>query len=388
MVKICKILSFIFIAVSLTLLISLAITSTTFAAGEIRVTVNGENIVFDVPPMIINDRTMIPIRAVFERLNAKVEWDAKTKTVIITSPDHVIRLTVDKLTAYVDGAVKMLDVAPVIINDRVLVPVRFISESLNAKVDWIASSRTVVITYPNPINVIVYDSMLLGSWNGAWVDNEKTAASITGNEKYYLYSKTGLLGTASGPNVTSVLKQPDEWNGPWTESVNIKYNNSLFKGLAVSNEIKLGKFEEQNTNNQTYINYIGDLLSGKGLTGEKVRIQQIIRTDLENDGVEEVIINASNYGYTDKVKGIYSIVVMRKVISGQVNTIILSEDISLNKSEWMRDTYTVLNIADFNADKIMEILIGFKYHEGWGYLIYTVSSNGKPNRVLASGIGA
>ncbi|MDQ2087005.1 stalk domain-containing protein [Herbivorax sp. ANBcel31] len=117
--------------------------------GEINVTVNDSMIEFDVSPIIVNGRTMVPVRGVFESLDAKVSWFEETKTVLVLKENTRIYLIVDSLNAYVNEELVKLDVPAKIINGRTLVPIRFISETLGAKVSWDENNRTVRIDVDN-----------------------------------------------------------------------------------------------------------------------------------------------------------------------------------------------------------------------------------------------
>lgn len=114
--------------------------------GTIHVKVNGIPVVFDQPPAIINNRTLVPLRAIFEALGASVNWDEATQQVTATKGDIIIIVKIGSTQATVSGETKTLDVPAQILNNRTLVPVRFISESLGAKVDWDEASQTVLIT--------------------------------------------------------------------------------------------------------------------------------------------------------------------------------------------------------------------------------------------------
>ncbi|MDP4180612.1 MAG: stalk domain-containing protein [Bacillota bacterium] len=114
-------------------------------SGNIVVTINGTKVEFDVEPQIVNGRTLVPMRKIFEALGAVVQWDSKTKTVTGKKGDRTIILIINKKDANVNGVAKQLDVPATIINGRTLVPVRFISESLGCKVQWDLNTKTVVI---------------------------------------------------------------------------------------------------------------------------------------------------------------------------------------------------------------------------------------------------
>ncbi len=131
--------------VSATVFFSAATFSVT-AKENITVTLNGQILSFDVPPQIINDRTMVPLRAIFEALGASVDWDEGTKTVTSSKDGTTITLTIDSNTMYVNGNAVALDSPACIIDGRTLVPVRAISEAYNTNVDWNGDTRTVTIT--------------------------------------------------------------------------------------------------------------------------------------------------------------------------------------------------------------------------------------------------
>ena len=128
------------------IVISLMLSTAAFAVDGIRVLINGEPIEFDVQPQLINDRTMVPLRAIFETLGAEVEWNGDTRTVTATRDDIVVVSTIESKTMYVNGEAKIMDVAPVIIDDRTLVPARFIAEAFGCDVQWDGSDRTVYIS--------------------------------------------------------------------------------------------------------------------------------------------------------------------------------------------------------------------------------------------------
>ena len=117
---------------------------------EIKLYVDKKAVVCDVPPVIQNDRTMVPARAFFETLGASVSWNAAKKQVIVKHNGTKIILVIGSNVAYVDSVVKILDAVPTIVNDRTLIPVRFVSEALNYTVSWDADTRSVHIESPAP----------------------------------------------------------------------------------------------------------------------------------------------------------------------------------------------------------------------------------------------
>ena len=118
---------------------------TGYANDSINVTLNGETLVFDVAPQLIDNRTMVPLRKIFEAMGAVVDWNNDTQTVTATKGDKIVIATINSKNVYISGETKTLDVPPMIINDRTLVPVRFVAESFGANVNWDEVTKTVVI---------------------------------------------------------------------------------------------------------------------------------------------------------------------------------------------------------------------------------------------------
>ncbi|MFZ5987452.1 MAG: DUF5050 domain-containing protein [Bacillota bacterium] len=117
--------------------------------SEVHVSVRGELLTLETSPLIESGRTLVPMRDIFESLDAFIEWDGSTKTVTATKGETVIKLRIGDKTAYLNGQAIQLDVPAKIKNNRTLVPIRFISESLGAKVDWDDMTRTVTISVDN-----------------------------------------------------------------------------------------------------------------------------------------------------------------------------------------------------------------------------------------------
>lgn len=139
----------------LMLVVCVLCISSTVLAGNVNVQLNGKNIDFTdnegnkVEAQIINSRTMVPMRKIFELLGASIEWNGGNQTVLATKDDISIKLQIGNEIAEVirDGKTEKvkLDSKPVIVNNRTLVPLRFISESLEKQVGWDAQNQTAII---------------------------------------------------------------------------------------------------------------------------------------------------------------------------------------------------------------------------------------------------
>ncbi|MDB5056176.1 MAG: hypothetical protein JWM44_4226 [Bacilli bacterium] len=113
--------------------------------NTIKVDLNGNELAFDQPPVLINNRTMVPLRKIFEALGATINWDQATSTVTATKGQIVVKLTIGSNVGYVNDKEVSLDAAAVVLNERTLVPVRFIGSSFGAKVTWDDITKSVVI---------------------------------------------------------------------------------------------------------------------------------------------------------------------------------------------------------------------------------------------------
>ena len=114
--------------------------------NRIQITIDGNLISSDVPPFIEQDRTFVPVRAIFEALGAEVSWDGQTKTVTATKNDTTIQLKIGIKEINVNGTTTTLDVSPQIISDRTMVPVRAVSEGFGCAVGWDGQTKTVTIS--------------------------------------------------------------------------------------------------------------------------------------------------------------------------------------------------------------------------------------------------
>ena len=114
----------------------------------VTVRVNGEDITFEDPealPKIINDRTMLSARAFYEKIGAKVEWNGKDRTVIVTKDNDKIVLAIGSNKAKVNGKEVVLDSPATIIGEKTYIPVRFVSEAFGYKVKYDANEGMPIV---------------------------------------------------------------------------------------------------------------------------------------------------------------------------------------------------------------------------------------------------
>lgn len=116
------------------------------AEDGITLNIDGEELVCDVAPQIIDGRTMVPVRAIFEAVGAEVSYETGTKTVTAVKDDITVIMVIDSTTEEINGEEVTMDTAPVIIEGRTLAPARYVAEAFGCKVGWDGNTKTVDIT--------------------------------------------------------------------------------------------------------------------------------------------------------------------------------------------------------------------------------------------------
>ena len=106
---------------------------------------DGNILGFDVPPIIEDSSTLVPMRFLFEQMGADVEWDSETQTATATLDNTVVTFSIDNINAEVNKTSATMDVPARLINGKTMVPLRFLSENMGYDVDWDADSRTAII---------------------------------------------------------------------------------------------------------------------------------------------------------------------------------------------------------------------------------------------------
>ena len=120
----------------------------TVYAQDISVNVNGLSVTFiDQRPVNIEGRILVPVRGVFEALGFAISWDEGTRSAILESSTHTLVISVGQREFFTNGVVHQLDVPAQIINDRVMIPLRFPLESIGASLNWIGYTQTVSIAH-------------------------------------------------------------------------------------------------------------------------------------------------------------------------------------------------------------------------------------------------
>lgn len=116
-----------------------------------RMSVDEESLEIDpgrgIAPIVKNGRTLVPMRAIVEAMGGTVSWDDDAQRIKISYGGHTITMTLGSRTMVVDGTASEMDIAAQTINDRTVLPVRFVSEALGCDIEWLPSTNQVVLVY-------------------------------------------------------------------------------------------------------------------------------------------------------------------------------------------------------------------------------------------------
>ena len=179
--------------------------------GDITVKVNGKTILFpDQPPVVQNERTLVPVRFVAEALGYDVTWNQADNSVVID--DGKIVLNIGTNTAKIGGKTITLDVKTTVIHDRTMVPLRVVAETLDCSVDWIAETKTVLVNAKkNGRELSIYERL---KQTGLYYDLKDNR----GNELTRFLVKKTLVNAGSDLKNTNPIKLGAGW---WIEAPTI-----------------------------------------------------------------------------------------------------------------------------------------------------------------------
>ncbi|MCX7923936.1 MAG: N-acetylmuramoyl-L-alanine amidase [Clostridia bacterium] len=117
----------------------------TTQAKKINIIINGQRLSGGREPIIVNGRTLVPARATLTKLGAKLDWYPKSGNIKITKGNTRVGMTIGNNYYSVNGKSKLMDVAPVLLNGTVMVPIMFVGEALNCEVRWDGTNRSVLL---------------------------------------------------------------------------------------------------------------------------------------------------------------------------------------------------------------------------------------------------
>lgn len=241
----------------ITLMMLSSFTFTALADENIKVAVNGNTLSFDVNPQIINGRTMVPLREIFENLGAEIIWDDETKTVIATKDSLNVYVTLDsdkmKVVDSSDGSEKYisLDSPATSINGRTLVPVRVIAEAFNCNVTWNNTTKIVSIktnktdnsnkTSTNSLIKMNEDQSVYKSIEGKWIqtsysENYGNEINLVKNNETNTYKNTVPWHFMKVTEIDSHNFEINSYHDNYTAVANDDFTELIFKSNDYCNE--------------------------------------------------------------------------------------------------------------------------------------------------------
>ena len=205
---------------------------------EIAVNFNGEYMTFDVEPQLINDRTMVPLRAIFEKLGCDVQWIDESQTVIAKRNGRTVTVSIGSNDATISGDPVHVDQPPVLIDGRTLVPLRFVSEAFGCRVDWDDASQTVYMQAQEVAEATYVDPRGFadtGSWSFNQDGNVDILVGLTKSENEGNFNgegtspaKTTLIVDKAGKYNLWVRAKDYATNKPGTRFFHISFNGQKY----------------------------------------------------------------------------------------------------------------------------------------------------------------
>jgi hypothetical protein len=239
-----------------------------------------------------------------------------------------------------------------------------------------------------------------GSENGKWIKADQAAKSTAKKTTYQVYSLTKQAGQITTGKPRSVDEPcPDTL----MVSLSSKPKDGVI-GLAATWNALPRRPIIADTTQSVYVEAVGDFLKARGIADPKVRITRILRVDLDGDGEEEVLINATNYFSEAKSDhsaapfpeasiqaprpGNYSIVILRHVVDENVQTKLVAGEVYAKPDESVApNVYNLAAVLDLNGDGKLEVIIHSFYYEGGQTTIYQYDRD-KIEAVLSVECGA
>lgn len=213
--------------------------------------------------------------------------------------------------------------------------------------------------------------LLGGTGNGEWLSPEMVLPHVA-DETYQIYGLGGPDGSANGegPALDQICQL-------YRVDTDLVLPDDLSVGVAGNWEVTPRLVEGFLTDTPVYVDALTDWLVGKGFPDPVVEISQILRVDLEGDGTDEVLINASHFSEPsghDVRSGDYSLVLMRKIVGASVATVPLVADYYYQVVENQFPlTYATTFPADLNNDGVLEVMVGVERWEGSGVMVYEIN---------------
>jgi hypothetical protein len=246
----------------------------------------------------------------------------------------------------------------------------------------------------HPIVDVNENCLMGGVAGGKWLEADALAPMLKGGERYRLYTLTRAMGETTGA-------KPSSAGEPCNGTNEIAFSSKPEGGIAVGGSWNaLPRVPRSlSTNDPAYRQAVAAVLRRHGFNRPEINITQVLRVDLDGDGIEEALVSASHLAEGISVKGgpmavhgkpgDYSFVVLRKIVRGKVQDILLAEHFYPRKIEYPETPmqYEVAAVLDLNGDGKMEVIVRGAYYEGSGSSVFRLVGN-KAVEAFGCGCGA
>jgi len=240
--------------------------------------------------------------------------------------------------------------------------------------------------------IVEFDTGYLfgGSVGGKWIKAEKAAKSMKGRTAFRIFGLTQEVGKATGGKPKPA--EAEACADMLTVKFSLTPNDGVIALSAPWNALPR-KPQIADPTQQVYVDAVREFLESRRMSDPKVKITRILRVDLDGDGEEEVLVNATNYFTEDgdvpldtAAPGSYSIVLLRRVVAGKVQTELIAGEFYVKDESSASNLYEILGVLDLNGDGKLEVIVHSHYYEGSETTIYDCSG-GKCEVALSVGCG-
>jgi hypothetical protein len=242
----------------------------------------------------------------------------------------------------------------------------------------------------HPIVEMETDYLFGGSAKGKWIKAEQAAKSMKRSTTFRVFGLTQEVGKATGDKPKSVEETCAD---TLTVSLSSQPEGGVIALNAPWNALPR-KPQIADSTQQIDVDAVRDFLKTRRISDPKVKITRILRVDLDGDGEDEVLINATNYfnkendAPTDSpAPGSYSIVLLRRVVAGKAQTEFVAGEVYVKDESSAVNVYEIPAVLDLNGDGRLEVIVRSKYYEGAETTIYDCPG-GKCKAVLSVACGA
>lgn len=262
------------------------------AATPISIIIDGVRLSTDQAPVMVNGRTMVPLRAIFEAFNASIKWDQKAQTVTATKDNTTIMLKIGSKTATINNKAVTLDVPGLNLKGRTMVPTRFVSEALGHEVGWNPKTQVVTITTSasnvgnaGPVsNIVAQDVSDYGDGRDLQVSFTRAVnESLVDHYRVLIVKSGNILNLSSAQAVAS-------------------YNYSTVLPTGTNPSIKLTSISrtvdgDSIKNNQAYVAYVLTVGKGSNTSALSIGSSSITLVNKTVTAINNVQVNdISDYG--------------------------------------------------------------------------------------------